>query len=88
MSNKEGIFTKHLREYDEGYFEHFLFSLTISIWLLLAAATLFLHAIFPFLFVEKTTRHIKKINQVMQIRLNKAAKRQNKIKREKSELKE
>ena len=75
---KENIFNRHLREYEEGYFEHFIFSVTISIWLIIASFTLFLHAILPFCFIEKTTRHIKKINQIMQIRVNKAKRRSKK----------
>lgn len=73
--NKGNIFNKHLKEYEEGYFEHLLFSVTISVWLTVAAFTLLLHSIFPFFFIEKSSRHVKKINQIMQIRLNKAKRR-------------
>lgn len=72
---KDNVFNKHLRDIDEGYFEHLLFSITISVWLIIAAVTLFIHGLLPFAFVEKATRHVKKINQVMQIRINKAKRR-------------
>lgn len=78
MSDKESVFTQHLKDCEENYFEHLLFSTTISIWLLWAAITLFLHGLFPFLFIEKPTRHVRKINQVLQIRISRAKKRHNK----------
>jgi len=74
-SKKKTMVNNHLKDCEEGYFEHLLFSLTISVWLIIAALTLAIHAIFPFIFIEKTTRHVKKINQVMQIRISKAKKR-------------
>jgi len=76
--NKENVFNRHLKDYEESYFEHLLFSLTICVWLVIASLTLLVHALFPFCFIEKATRHIKKINQIMQIRSNKAKRRSKK----------
>lgn len=59
---------RHLKDSKETYFEHFIFSFTAALWLILAGITLAVHSIFPFAFIAKTSRHVKKINRVMQKR--------------------
>jgi len=65
---KTNFFNHHLIETGEGYIEHFLFACITSMWLLLASLILFLHAIFPFIFMINASKHVKKINEVMQKR--------------------
>tara|TARA_B100000131_G_scaffold121744_2_gene118810 strand:- start:3274 stop:3528 length:255 start_codon:yes stop_codon:yes gene_type:complete len=47
------LFLRHPNRIGEGYFEHMLNALTISILSLLAFFIFFVHSIFPFIF-EKT----------------------------------
>ena len=70
----------HLRETGENYFEHFLFAFTTAMWLGLASAILFCHAIFPFIFTTSTSKHVKKINELMQKRLERLVERRRKNK--------
>jgi hypothetical protein len=65
---KTNFFNNHLVETGEGYLEHFLFAFVTSLWLLLASSILFLHSIFPFIFMINASKHVKKINEVMQKR--------------------
>jgi hypothetical protein len=62
-------FTRHLRESGENYFEHFLFTFSTAFWLMGTGLVLLCHAIFPFMFVFKASGNVKKINQVMQKRI-------------------
>ena len=66
---KTNFLNRHLVETGENYFEHFLFAFTTSMWLGLACLILCCHAFFPFLFTTSTSKHVKKINQVMQKRV-------------------
>ncbi len=68
---KTNFFNRHLCETKENYLEHFLFTFSLSLWLLVAGITLLIHSFIPFAFVHNTSKHIKKINDVMQKRLNK-----------------
>lgn len=68
MSNPN-FFTRHLTETGENYFEHFLFAFTTALWLMLAGVILLSHAIFPFIFTTETSKHVKRINLVMQKRV-------------------
>lgn len=71
---KDNYFNRHLRKSEEGYFEHLIFSISLSTWLAKTCIILFIHSIFPFLFVSKVSNNIKKINQIIQIRYNRAHK--------------
>lgn len=71
---KDNYFNRHLKKSQEGYFEHLIFSISLSAWLAKACIILFIHSFLPFLFVSKVTKNIKKINQIMQIRHNKSHK--------------
>lgn len=66
---KVTFFNRHLYENGESYFEHLIFALSMFLWLMLAGITLLCHAIFPFFFAVKASEHIKKINQIMQKRV-------------------
>jgi hypothetical protein len=68
---KTNFLNHHLSETKENYLEHFLFTFSLALWLLVAGATLLIHSFLPFLFVHHTSKHIKKINDVMQKRSNK-----------------
>ncbi|MBM3580317.1 MAG: hypothetical protein FJX34_06070 [Alphaproteobacteria bacterium] len=61
--------TRHLRESGESYFEHFLFAFSISMWMIVTSLVLLCHAIFPFSFIFSASSSVKKINQVMQKRI-------------------
>jgi hypothetical protein len=64
------FFIRHLRESGENYFEHFLFTLSIAFWLIGSGLVLLCHAIFPFTFISIASSNVKKINQVMQKRMD------------------
>lgn len=68
MKKNSGFFTRHLEESKEGYLEHFLYTFSTALWLLITGLVLLCHAIFPFFFVLIASKNVKKINQVMQKR--------------------
>lgn len=68
MSNCN-FFSRHLSEIGENYLEHFLFAFTTGVWLLLAGVVLVVHSIMPFIFVTTSSRYVKKINEVLQKRV-------------------
>lgn len=67
---KDNLFTRHLNQAGEKYFEHFLFAFSIALWLIFTAFSLMIHAILPFLFVFTGSNNINKINQLLQKRRN------------------
>jgi len=79
---KVSFFKRHLTETGENYFEHFLFAFTTAMWLAMASFILFSHAILPFVFTTTTSKHVRKINEVMQKRLALLMERRNKNKAE------
>lgn len=84
---KVTFLNRHLTETGENFFEHFLFAFTTALWLLMASLILFSHSIFPFIFTTTTSKHVRKINEVMQKRLAMLMERRNKIVENKSEEK-
>ena len=66
---KVNFLNRHLIDSNETYFEHFIFSFTAALWLVLAGVILALHSIFPFSFIASTSKHVKKINRIMQRRV-------------------
>lgn len=66
---KPNFLTRHLKETGENYFEHFLFGFATAMWLALASLILFIHSFFPFIFTISASKHVKKINEVMQKRV-------------------
>ncbi len=65
---KTSFLNSHLTETGENYFEHFLFAFTTALWLAAVSLILCCHSIFPFIFTTTTSRHVRKINEVMQKR--------------------
>ncbi|OFW81355.1 MAG: hypothetical protein A2887_00980 [Alphaproteobacteria bacterium RIFCSPLOWO2_01_FULL_40_26] len=65
---KTNFLNRHLIETGENYFEHFLFAFTTALWLIMTGLILLCHAIFPFIFTISASKHVKKINLVMQRR--------------------
>jgi 1,4-dihydroxy-2-naphthoate octaprenyltransferase len=65
---KTNFFNHHLVETGENYLEHFLFTFVTSLWLLLSSVILLIHSVCPFIFAINASKHVKKINEVMQKR--------------------
>jgi len=76
---KTNFLNRHLTETGENYLEHFLFAFTTAMWLCMASLILFTHSIFPFLFTTTTSKHVRKINEVMSKRVAMLMERRNKI---------
>jgi hypothetical protein len=66
---KNNLFNRHLNEIGENYFEHFLITFTTSLWVMWAGFILLCHSVLPFIFTVTTSRHVKKINHIMQKRV-------------------
>lgn len=64
------FFKRHLHESGENYFEHFLFTFSTALWLVGTGLVLLCHAILPFTFISIASSNVKKINQVMQKRMD------------------
>lgn len=65
---KGNLFTRHLKEVEEGYFEHFLFAFSIACWIIILGVMHLIHSIFPFIFAKNASKNIQKIATVMQKR--------------------
>tara|TARA_B100000508_G_scaffold132041_1_gene120653 strand:- start:1178 stop:1399 length:222 start_codon:yes stop_codon:yes gene_type:complete len=52
---------RHLRDVEEGYFEHMGHSLGFAVRLLFASLALFVHAFLPFLFKEFGSNQVAKV---------------------------
>ena len=65
MKNK---LVKHLNDINETYIQHLIFASKISYKLLCASIILFIHAIFPFIFVKTASCMIKEINKIIKER--------------------
>lgn len=63
------LFTQHPKDTNETYLQHLWFTVTISSQLLLAAITLLLHGIFPFIFTRTTSSQIEKLYLIMKSRI-------------------
>jgi uncharacterized protein YjeT (DUF2065 family) len=46
----DSIFTKHLHDADENYFEHLAYTAWVSVRLIAAGLVILIHGIFPFVF--------------------------------------
>jgi hypothetical protein len=82
---KTNFFNRHLTETGENFFEHFLFAFTTAMWLAMASLILFSHSLFPFIFTTTTSKHVRKINEVMQKRVAMLMERRKKIAEEKND---
>ncbi len=67
---KNGFFRSHLNETGESYLEHFLFTFSIALWLICTGLIHLIHSLFPFIMSTSASRHIKKINLVLQKRIS------------------
>jgi hypothetical protein len=65
----KNLFTHHPKQAGETYLEHFLFSFGVGMWLLYCSCSAVCHAIFPFTCTFTTSSNLKKINAIMQKRL-------------------
>lgn len=70
---KKNFFTCHLQDTKENYFEHFLYSFIMSMWIFIVSIMLIIHTFFPFFFSNASVRNIKKINEVMEKKSHKVA---------------
>ena len=62
------LFTKHLKEIDESYFEHFSHALYFCFSCFYAGLALFIHSFLPFLFITTGGSTITKLFGIMSIR--------------------
>lgn len=53
--------TKHLREVNETYFQHFRHAMYFSLQMLLAASACAIHGIFPFLFERTGSKRVAQL---------------------------
>ncbi len=74
---KINFFNRHLNDTGENFFEHFLFAFTTGLWLTWCGIMLILHSVLPFYFVHNTSSNVKKINQMMQKRVEMLRARKN-----------
>lgn len=63
------IFTKHLNESGENYFEHFYFTARMSWALFYTAVTLLIHGLLPFLLTKGASTRVKKISRIFEVRV-------------------
>ncbi len=69
MKKSGSFLTNHLKEANENYFEHFLFAFSLAWWIIISGIIHLVHSIFPFLFPRVAVKYIRKINSIMQRRL-------------------
>ena len=62
-------FTDHPHSVDENYFTHMGHSLSYSVKFIWLAFMTFVHAFFPFIFTNSSSRLVKKINDHLDDRL-------------------
>jgi hypothetical protein len=61
-------FTKHPHSINETYLRHMIEALKYCIQFILLSIMTFVHAVFPFLFVNTSSKLIKKINKHLENR--------------------
>jgi len=66
----KNIFKDHPNAVGETYFQHFFKACSFGIKLILIAARVFVHAIFPWCFEYSTSDRISKLHNVLQNRKN------------------
>ena len=66
----KNIFKDHPNAVGETYFQHFFKACSFGIKLILIAARVFVHAIFPWCFEYSTSDRISKLNNILQSRKN------------------
>ncbi len=63
------LFTRHPTEFNETYWEHCFCALTFSLKLFASGIGCFIHAFFPFIFVNSASNCAKEITKKMNDRL-------------------
>ena len=56
------VFTQHLREVNETYFQHFGMAIRFAGWMFVGALVCLVHAIFPFVFERTGSGIVKNLN--------------------------
>ena len=64
----KNIFKHHLNAVGETYFQHFFKACSFGIKLILIAARVFVHAIFPWCFEHSVSEKIRSLNDILQNR--------------------
>lgn len=59
------LFTKHLKEVNETYFEHFFMASSFGLKMLFAGFACLLHGLFPFWFQKSGSNTIVKLHDAM-----------------------
>ena len=62
MSQLKAFFTRHPREVGMNYSRHFCYALTVTARLAFCFVACFVHAFFPFLFTETTSKTVGKLH--------------------------
>ena len=70
-------FIKHPNSVGESYFSHMIHSLSYSIKFLLLCMMTFIHAFFPFIFENTSSKLVKKISEHLDDRLCHNSKKNN-----------
>ena len=61
------LFTSHPKSQNQTYLQHTLFALTSALMLFTCVGMLFVHAIFPFIFTNTTSRILLKLTNKLRI---------------------
>lgn len=62
MKSLETLFTEHPQDVGMSYFQHFLYALTVTARLFFCTIACFIHAFFPFLFTNTTSKIVGTLN--------------------------
>lgn len=61
----DSFLTRHLRDANEHYFEHLAFTIRVGATLVVIAAVVVVHGVFPFLFTHTGSRMLARLNATM-----------------------
>lgn len=64
----DSFFTRHLRDADEGYFEHLAFTLKVGATMVVIACVVVIHGLLPFLFTHTGSQMLDRLNADMAAR--------------------
>lgn len=59
------VFTDHPRSAGETYFVHLRFTLKMALWFFYIGFAIFVHGIFPFMFVTTASSQMEKVSYIM-----------------------
>ncbi len=63
--------SEHLKESNETYFAHLLWTIVMSLRILLVAVVLLIHGFFPFLLTKSASKRIEQIYLIFKARIGK-----------------